>query len=130
MHLIAIDDQVRDWSLSIGAIHRNSKSVAATSGSIAARKSLLNVMDVVFQKFYKGARSAHVDAQRREPMFSRMEVANFETLDSYVTLVVNGQNALSGSRSEMRGVQDRSLAGIAFNGNETFARVSRYVDAY
>ncbi len=55
MHLIAVNDQVRDRSLGIGAVNGNAKSVVAVSGSITAIKSLLNMMDVVLQQFYVGA---------------------------------------------------------------------------
>lgn len=50
MDLIAVNDQIGDRSLGIGTIYGDAKSVATASRSIAARKSLLNVMDVVLQK--------------------------------------------------------------------------------
>src|SRR4030095_12610960 len=123
MHLIAVNDQISDRSLGVGAVYGNAKSVATASRSIAAWESLLNVMHVVFQKFDVGTRTANVDAQRRKTMFSCVKVANFEALNSHVTLVVNGENALSSSGGEMPSVQHRRLAGIASEGNESIVRI-------
>ena len=87
MHLIAVNDQVSDRRLGVGAVYGNAKPVAAVSRSIAALKSLLNVMDVVLQQFYMGAGPDNADAQRGEPMFGGAEVANFKTLDPHVALL-------------------------------------------
>ena len=128
MHLIAFNDQVRDGCLGIGPIHRNAKPIAAASGGIAARKSLLDVMDVVLQQLYVGARSHDADTQRCEAMLGSMEIADFETLDPYVTPIVNGKYALPSRRGEVRRVEDRRFAGIAFEGNESVTRVAGYID--
>ncbi len=89
MNFIAVNDQIGDGSLGIGAVDSNTKPVAAASGSIAAGKILLNMMDIVFEQFYVGAGSNEVYAQWTEPMFGGVEVANFKTLDPYVTPVLN-----------------------------------------
>jgi hypothetical protein len=68
MHLIAVNDQVSDWCLGIGSIDSNAKPVAASSRSITAVKSLLNVMDVVRQELYMGAGSHDTYTQRGEAM--------------------------------------------------------------
>src|SRR5262245_15870169 len=128
MHLIAVNDQVSDWGLSVGSIHSNAKPIAASSRSIAAVKSLLNVMDVVLQQLYVRAESDDAYAQRREPVFGGAEVANFKTLDPYVTLVVNGKYTLSSRRGEVCGVEDGRFAWIASEGNESVTRVAGYID--
>ena len=56
MHFIAVNHQVTDRSLGVGAVYRNAKSVATASRSIASGKCLLNVMDVVLQQLDMGAR--------------------------------------------------------------------------
>jgi hypothetical protein len=94
MHLITVNHQISDRSLGVGTVHGNTKSVATTSGGIAARKSLLYVMDVVLQKLYVRARPNDAYAQRRKAMFSSMKVTDFETLDPYVTLIVDGKDGL------------------------------------
>src|SRR5207248_5957472 len=48
MHLIAVNEQVRDRSLGVGTVYRDAKGVGALSGSIPAFKILLNVVDVIF----------------------------------------------------------------------------------
>src|SRR5690348_1822319 len=101
MHLVAVNDQVCDRSLCVGTVYGDTKPVAATSGFIAARESLLNVMDVVLQQFDVRTRTTNVDAQGRKIMFGCVEVPNFEALNSHVTPVVNGDNALSSGRGEM-----------------------------
>ena len=47
MDFIAVDDLIGDWTLGIGAVHRNAKRVGTVSRTITPLKSLLNVMDVV-----------------------------------------------------------------------------------
>ena len=94
MHLIAVNDQVSDRGLGVGTVHSNAKPVAAASRSIAAVKSLLNMMDVVLQQFYMGAGSHNAYTQWSEPMFGGAEVTNFKALDSDVTLVVNREYCL------------------------------------
>src|ERR1017187_8487956 len=47
MHLIPVNDQFTDRSLGVGTVYSNAKPVGAASGSIAARKGLLNMMDIV-----------------------------------------------------------------------------------
>src|SRR5579862_9084078 len=113
MHLIAIDDQVSDRGLRVGAVYGYAKSVASSSGSIAAFEIVLNVMDVVFQQFYVGTPSGHIDPQGSEPMFGGAGIADFETLNSHVTFVLNRKYADSSQRCEMPCVQDRCLAWIA-----------------
>src|SRR4029077_1041292 len=130
MHLIAVNDQVSDRSLGVGTVYGNAKPVAAPSRGIAAVKSLLNVMDVIFQQFYMGAGSRNAYAQRCEPMFGGAEVANFKALDSHVTLVMNGENGASAGGSEMPSVQGRRLARIASESKVPIARVARCVDAH
>src|SRR5664279_123477 len=110
MHLIAVDDQVSDRRLGVGTVNRNAKPVAALSRSITPLKSLLNMMNIVLQQFYVGAGPDNIDTQRGEPMFSGAVVANFKTLDSHVTLVVNRKYAASVIGSEMFRLQDRRLA--------------------
>src|SRR2546430_17426509 len=110
MHLIAVNDQVSDGSLGVGTVYSNAKPVAASSRKIAAVESLLNVMDVVLQEFYMGAGSHDAYTQWGEAMLSGAEVANFETLDPYVTLVVNSKYTLSSRRGEVRCIEDRRVA--------------------
>ena len=113
MHLIAVNDQVSDRGLGVGAVHRNAKSVAAMSRSIAAVKSLLNVMDVILQQLDMGAGSHDAYTQWSEPMFGGAEVANFKTFDSHVTLIVNREHAVPSRGREMPCVKDGRFAGIA-----------------
>ena len=130
MHFIAVNDQIGDRGLGISTVYGNAKPVAAASGSVAALKIILDVMDVVFQQFNMGARSHHADAQRSEPMFGGAEVANFKPLDAHVALVVNGDDALSAGGSEMCRVQDCRFAWMASEGNEAVARVAGCVDTH
>ena len=81
MHLIAIDDQVRDGSLGIGPVHCNAKCVPATSRTIAALKSLLNVMNVVLQNFDMRTAPHHAYTQRRELMVGSVEITNLNAFD-------------------------------------------------
>ena len=62
-------------------------------------------------------------------MFSGVEVANFKTFNSHVTLIVNGEYALSSRRSEMVCIEDRRFARIASESNESIACIAGYVDA-
>src|SRR5271156_1410967 len=128
MHFIAINDQVCDRSLGVGAIYRDAKSVTAASGMIAARKRLLDMMDVILQQLNVGARPADVDTQRRKPMFGGAKVANFEALNSHVTLAVNRHYAASVFGSEAGCVQDRRFSWIASESNESITRVARCID--
>src|SRR5258708_26554346 len=130
MHLIAVNDQVSDGSLGVGTVYRNAKPVAAASRCITAWKIVLDVMNVILQKFYMGAGSGTAVAKRGEPMFGGAEVANFKAFDSHVTLVMNGENAASAGGSEMPCVQGRRLARIASESNVPIARVARCVDAH
>src|SRR6185437_9184486 len=129
MHLIAIDDQVGDRGLDVGAIHGNAKSVATASRSVAARKRLLNVVDVVSQQLDMGAGPHNTYAQGSEPMFSRAEVANFKAFNPHVTLIVDGKHSLSSRGREMPCVKDCCCAGIASEGDESVTRVAGHVDA-
>ena len=95
MHLIAVNNQFTDRSLGVGTVNGNAKPVAASSRSITPVKSLLNMMDVVLQQFYMGAGPHNTDAQWSQPMLGGAEVADFKTLDPYVTLVLNRKNAAS-----------------------------------
>src|ERR1035441_4676307 len=130
MHLVAVNDQVSDRSLGVGTIHGNAKPVGTVSRSITPLKILLNVMDVVLQKFYMGASPDYVDTQRGELMFGGAEVANLKTLDSHITLVANGKYAVSFIGSEMRRLQDRCFVRIASKSDETNACVAGCVDAH
>src|SRR5450755_3666007 len=129
MHLIAINDQVSDGSLGIGTVYSNAKRVGTMSRSITAVISLFNVMDVILQQFYVRASATYVYAQRGKPLVGGTVVADFKTLDSHVTLVVNRKYAASRRWSEVRGLQDRRLAWIASKSNEPIGRVAGCVDA-
>ena len=61
MDFVAVDDQIGDWRLRVGAVDGNAKSIVAVSGSISAVESLLDVMDVVLQQLDVGARSHDAD---------------------------------------------------------------------
>jgi hypothetical protein len=89
MHLIAVNHQLTDRSLGVGTVYGNAKPVGAMSRTITSIKSLLNMMNVVFQQLYVGAASHNAYAQRSEPMFGGAVVPNFKALDSHVALVVN-----------------------------------------
>jgi len=93
MHFVAVDDQVSDRRFGVGTVYGNAKAVAALSGSIAAFKIVLNVMDVVLQKLDMGAGTDYVDAQRGEAMFGGTEVANLKALDPHITFVLNREYA-------------------------------------
>src|SRR5580658_7949767 len=130
MHLVTVNDQIGDRGLGVSTVDSNAKPVASAARTIAALKIVLNVMDVVPQQFYMGARSRHADSQRSEPMFGGSEVTNFKALDPYITLVVNGENALSAGGSEMRCVEDGRFARIASKSDESIARIAGRVDAH
>jgi len=130
MHLIAVDGQVGDRTLGVGTIHSDAKPVAASSRSIAAIKILLDVMDVVSQKFYVGAGAGDAYPQWSEPMFGGAVVPNFKALDSHVTLIVNRQYAASAVGGETSCVQDRRLSWIASESNISITRVAGRIDAY
>ena len=87
-------------------------------------------MNVVLQQFYMRAGPRNAYAQGREPMFGGAEVANFEALDSHVTLIMNGENPASAGGSERPCVQGRRLARIASESNVSIARVARCVGAH
>src|ERR1700733_68960 len=70
----------------------------------------------------------NTDAERSEPMFGSLEVANFKAFDSYVTLIVNREYALSAGGREMRCIENGCLAGIASEGNKSVRRVSGCFD--
>src|SRR6185437_6807824 len=94
MNFVAINDQIGDGSFGISAINGNAKSVAAAPGSIAALERLFNVMNIIFQQFDMRTRTDDVDAHRTKPMFRGVEVADLQPLDSHITLVLDGENAL------------------------------------
>ena len=129
MDFIAVDDQVGDGSLGVGAVDGDAESVAATAGGIATGEGIFDVMDVIFEEFDVGAGAGDADAQWSEAMLGSVKVANFEALDSDVTLVVDCENAASGGGREMRGVQDCGFAWIASEGDEAVAGISGCVDA-
>ncbi len=130
MHLVAVNDQVRDGSFGVGAVHRNAKSVGAMSRTVAAFKSLLNVMHIIVQQFDMGAGPHNAYPQRRQAMFGGVEVANFKSFDPYITLIVNGQYGLPSGGSEMRCVEHRRFAWVASQSDESFTRVPGCVDAH
>src|SRR5215469_3410706 len=130
MHLIAVNDQVSDRSLGVGTVYSDAKSVATASGSIAARKSLFNVMDVVLQKLYVRASPHNTYPQRYKPMFGSMKVPNFKTLDPYVTLIVDGKYALPSRGTEVLCFQDRRFAWITSECDESITRVAGCIDAH
>src|SRR6185369_9168837 len=130
MHLITFNDQVGDWRFCVGTVYGDAKSVVAVSWSVAAVKSLLNMMDVVPQQLYVGARSHNAYAQWTEPMYGGTEVANFKALDSDVTLIVNREYGLSSRRREMRCVKNDRFARIASKRNESIRRVAGRVKAH
>ena len=47
MHLIAVNNQVSDRSLGVGAVYGNAKSIGPMSGTVAPLKSLLNMMNII-----------------------------------------------------------------------------------
>src|SRR5512142_3246234 len=130
MHLIPVNNQFTDRSLGVGTVYSNTKRVAASSRSITAAKILLNVMHVVLQQLYMGASPHNTYSQWSEPMFGGAVVPNFNTLDSHVTLVVNGKYAASAIGSEMLCIQDRRLTRIASKSNEAISRVAGHLDAH
>src|SRR5437660_6094657 len=73
----------------------NAKPVAASARRIAAFERLLDMMDVVLQQFDMGAGSNDAYAQRSEPMFGSVEVADFKALDSDVALVLDRKDGVS-----------------------------------
>src|SRR5207245_9490847 len=95
LDLVPVHNQSTDRLLCVGTVNGNAKPVAASSRSITPVKSLLNMMDVVLQQFYMGAGPHNTDAQWSQPMLGGAEVADFKTLDPYVTLVLNRKNAAS-----------------------------------
>src|SRR6185437_13073227 len=129
MYFVAINDQVCNGSLGVGPIHGNAKSVATASRSVAARKRLLNVVDVVSQQLDMGAGPHYTYAQRSEPMFGSVEIANFKAFNPHVTLIVDSKHSLSSRGREMPCVKDCCCAGIASEGDESVTRVAGHVDA-
>ena len=91
MYLIAVNDQVGDGGLGVGAIYSNTKPITTTPGSVTAFKSLLDVMDIILQQLNMGAGADHTNAQAGEPMLSSVEVANFQTFNPQIILIVNGE---------------------------------------
>jgi len=69
-------------------------------------------------------------AQWDEPMFGGMKVPDLETLDSYVTLILDGKDRLPSRGREMVRVEDRRFAGITFEGDESVTRVAGCIDAH
>src|ERR1022692_362432 len=130
MHLIPVNHQFADGSLSVGTVHSNAKSVGTMSRTITSVKSLLNMMDVVLQQFNMGAGPHYAYAQWSEPMFGGAVVANFKAFDSHVTLVVNSEHTASALGNDMLCVQDRRLAWVALESNESIRRIARCVDAH
>src|SRR6476660_6270977 len=124
MHLIAVNDQVRDWGLGVGSIYSNPKPITASSGRIATFESLLDVMDIILQQFYVGSGAHNTYAQGREPMFRGVKVANFKTLNPQVTLIVNGDYPLPSRRGEARRIENRRFTRIASKGNESVACIA------
>src|SRR5690348_7808236 len=129
MYFVALDDEVGDGSLGVGAVDGDAKSVAAAPGLVPARKGLLNVVDVVLQKFYVRACSHHTYPQGCEPMLGSMKVADLETFDPYVTLIVEVEYGLSSRGREMICVEDRRFAGITSECDESITRVAGRIDA-
>ena len=99
-------------------------------GAIAAFKSLLDMMDVIFQEFYMRASAGDAYTQWSEPVFGGTVVPNFKAFDSHVTLIVDRQHSASGARSEVCSVQNRRLSWVAFESNEAIACVAGHVDAH
>src|ERR1700722_6786099 len=130
MDFVAVDDQVGDRSLGVGAVDRDAESVAAAAGRIATGKCILDVMDVVLQEFDVRAGSDNAYAERGEAMLGGAKVANLEALDSDVTLIVDRENAGSGGGCEMRRVENCCLAWVAAEGDEAVARISGGADVY
>src|SRR6476660_3392933 len=129
MHLVAVNDQVRDGGFGVSSIHRNAKPVATASRSVAALKRLLNVMDIIVQQLNMRSGPHNAYAQWSEPMLSRAEVANFKAFDSHVALIVDGKHALPSGGRKMSCVKDRCFAGIASESDESVIRVAAHVDA-
>ena len=61
-------------------------------------------------------------------MLGGVKVANFEALDSDVTLIVNRENAGSGGRCETSCVQNCRLSVIARDGDVSVGRISGCID--
>src|SRR6478672_9109319 len=118
VYLIAIDDQVGNGSLGIGAIYRDTKSVTTTAGSVTAFKSLLDVVDVIVQQLNMGAGTDHTNAERAEPMLCSVEVANLQTFNSHIILIVNGEHALPTCGGEMSCIEDRRFTWVIFESNK------------
>ena len=63
-------------------------------------------------------------------MFCGAVIANFESLDSHVTLVMNGEHTASALGNQMPGVQDGDFTRITSKSDVSVARVAGGVDAY
>ena len=101
---VAVNYQLTDGSGGVGAVYGDAEPVTASPWSITALKILFNVMDVVMEQFYMRAGAHNADPQGSEPMFRGAVVANFKSLDSHVTLVVNGKHTASSLGNQMHGV--------------------------
>src|SRR5215469_7890280 len=130
MHLVAFNDQIRDRSSGIGTIDSDAKAVSSPSWSIAAVKSLLNVMDIISQQFYVGTGPDNADTQRYEVMLGSVKVADFKAHDPHVALVLNREYGASARGSEMCGVEDRGFARIASESDESIARAAGGLDVH
>src|SRR6202035_5600597 len=105
MHFISVDDQFSDRSLGVGTINGNAKAVGTMAGTVAALKSLLNMMDVIFQQLDMGTGPHNTNAQWSQPMLSCPEITNFKTLDPYIASVMNRQYGTSARGDEMLRVE-------------------------
>ena len=63
-------------------------------------------------------------------MFGGAIVANFETFDSDVILVMNGQYRASARRSDVHRVEDGRLAGIASKSYVSIGRIAGCPDGH
>src|ERR1700757_2443324 len=87
-------------------------------------------MDFVLKQFDMRSSPDHVYTQRGKPMFGGAQVANFKTLDSHVTLVLNREYSGSARGSEVRCVEHRRFARKASKSDKSIARVAGCVDAH
>src|SRR5580693_7171676 len=128
MHFVAVDDQVGDGSFRVGAVDRDAEPVAAAARGVTTGKGIFDVMDVVFEKFDVGAGSGNADAKWSGAMLGGVKVADFEALDSDVTLIVNRENAGPGVGCETSCVQNRRFSVIARDGDVSVGRISGCID--
>src|SRR5271155_1264194 len=128
MHLVAIDDQVADRGFSIGAVHSDTKSIAAAPRRVAAWKVGLDVMNIILQELDMRSRASDADTHGSETVFGSAVIPDLEALDSDVALVVNQKHGASAAGSEMLTVQNGGLAWIASKSDVSGGCVAGNID--